>query len=73
MESKMTDRLITFLIELDKDDALKQKYLSDPKGTAQAYGLTPEDVAICVNNDTQVMKARAEAEGADMITISHAK
>jgi hypothetical protein len=69
----MTDRLIAFLIELDKDDALKQQYLSDPKGTATTFGLEPADVAICVSNDTKTMKARAEAEGADMIEISHAK
>lgn len=67
----MADRLISFLIELDKDDALKQKYLEDPKDVAQAYGLTPEDVAICVNNDAEAIKARAEAEGADIVQITH--
>ncbi|WP_133470327.1 hypothetical protein [Paraglaciecola marina] len=68
----MTDPLIAFLIELDKDEALKQKYLADPQAVAESCGLTPEDVAICVKNDTKAMAQRAEAEGADSIQISHA-
>lgn len=69
----MNDLLIEFLTVLDKDDVLKQKYLSDPKGTAEAYGLKSADVSILVNNDVEAMKKRAEAEGADMIDISLAK
>jgi hypothetical protein len=69
----MNDRLIEFLTLLDKDDALKQKYFSDKKGTAEAYGLEAADVSILVNNDVEAMKKRAEAEGADMIDISLAK
>ncbi|MEO9946318.1 hypothetical protein [Paraglaciecola sp.] len=68
----MTDPLIAFLIELDKDEALKQKYLADPQAVAESYGLTPADIAICVNNDAKAMKQRAEAEGADVVHIYHA-
>lgn len=69
----MTDRLIEFLIEVDKDAALKQRYFADPKGTAEAFGLAPADVEICVNNDVAAIKARAEAEGAVSMDISHPK
>lgn len=72
MENRMTDPLIAFLIELDKDEALKQKYLADPKAVAESCGLTPEDVAICVENDTQAIKERAKAEGADTLNITQA-
>ncbi|MDP5133354.1 MAG: hypothetical protein NWQ54_20935 [Paraglaciecola sp.] len=66
----MTDRLIEFLTVLDKNDELRQQYLSDKKGTAEAYGLNADDVSILVNNDVEAIKKRADAEGADMINIS---
>ena len=69
----MADRLVEFLIELDKNDEMKQKYLSDPKGTAEKFGLAPADVEICANNDTETMKKRCESEGADTLDIGHLK
>ncbi|MFT2092619.1 hypothetical protein [Paraglaciecola sp. 2405UD69-4] len=68
----MTDPLIAFLIELDKNEALKQEYIANPKAVAEAHGLPAEDVDICVNNDLESMKLRAEAEGAETINITHA-
>lgn len=43
----MNDLLVKFLIAMDKDEKLKQQYVSDPKGTAEAFGLSDEDVQIC--------------------------
>lgn len=70
----MTDKLVDLLGKMDKDDALKQKFIADPKGTAEAHGLAPEDVEICQNNDVEAMKSRCDAAGADLVvTIAAAK
>jgi hypothetical protein len=67
------DRLIEFLTVLDKDDALKQRYFADQKGTAEAFGLEPEDVTILLNHDVDAIKKRAEAEGAAVLNIGLAQ
>ena len=69
----MNDLLVKFLIAMDKDEKLKQQYVSDPKGTAEAFGLSDEDVQICAKNDVAAIKNRCEAEGADNLEISHSK
>ena len=69
----MNDLLVKFLIAMGKDEKLKQQYVSDPKGTAEAFGLSDEDVQICAKNDVAAIKNRCEAEGADNLEISHSK
>tara|TARA_B100001063_G_C16597422_1_gene468853 strand:+ start:384 stop:593 length:210 start_codon:yes stop_codon:yes gene_type:complete len=69
----MNDLLVKFLIAMDKDEKLKQQYVSDPKGTAKAFGLSDADVQICAKNDIDAIKSRCEAEGADNLEISHSK
>ena len=69
----MNDLLVKFLIAMDKDEKLKQQYVSDPKGTAEAFGLSDEDVQICAKNDVAAIKNRCEAERADNLEISHSK
>jgi len=69
----MNDLLVKFLIAMDKDASLKQQYLKDPKGTAESFGLSSEDIQICANNDVATIKNRCEAEGADNIEVSHSK
>jgi hypothetical protein len=52
----MNDLLVKFLIAMDKDEKLKQQYVSDPKGTAEAFDLSDEDVQICAKNDVAAIK-----------------
>lgn len=54
----MTDKLVDFLGEVDKNDDLKQQYKADPKGIAESFGLDPADVDILVSNNVEVMQAR---------------
>lgn len=65
----MTDKLVDFLNEMDKNEELKQNYIKDPKGTAEKYGLEPKDVEICAKNDIEAMKKRAAASGGENLSI----
>ncbi|TRY33144.1 hypothetical protein [Aliiglaciecola sp. M165] len=69
----MADKLVKFLITMDKDEDLKKKYLADPEGTARSFSLNEEDVQICAKNDLESMKQRCEAEGADNVQIDCSK
>lgn len=67
------DKLVDFLNEMDKNDDLKQKYIKDPKGTAEAYGLDADDIKICEKGDVEAMKKRADAVGADVVSVNLTK
>ena len=64
------DKLVDFLNEMDKNDDLKQKYMKDPKGTAEAYGLDADDVDICASGDEEKMKGRCDAAGAVPLLVN---
>lgn len=47
----MAKSLVDFIEALDTDANLKEQYLNDPTGTAEAYGLSADDVATIKNKD----------------------
>jgi hypothetical protein len=55
----MNDKLVDFLGEVDKSDALQQKFSADPQGTAESFGLEAEDIAILTSNNVAMMQERA--------------
>lgn len=67
------DKLVDFLNQIDKDEKLKQKYLQDPQGTAEAYGLDADDVKILTSGDEEAIKSRSKAVGGVPIVIFESK
>ena len=65
--------LVDFLNQIDKDEKLKQKYLQDPQGTAEAYGLDADDVKILTSGDEEAIKSRSKAAGGVPIVIFESK
>lgn len=60
------DRLVGFLIELNKDPKLAEKYKASPKEAAQEYGLDADDVKLLEENNTEEINKRLGKKGIEV-------
>lgn len=51
-----------FLIELARDDELRERFESDPRATAEEFGLEGEKVELLIAGKLREMRIRIEAE-----------
>ena len=70
----MTDRLVDFVNALDQDPVLQDKYSKDPKATAEAFGVSSDDVSILLGDDSEALKKRLDMVGLKAVVwIKHSK
>ncbi|WP_196139950.1 hypothetical protein [Aliikangiella sp. G2MR2-5] len=54
----MADKLVDFMIQLAKDDDLKQSYIGDANKTMEKYGVSDEDRKLMLSKDYDKIQKR---------------
>ncbi|NQY63663.1 MAG: hypothetical protein HRT38_07980 [Alteromonadaceae bacterium] len=62
----MTDRLVDFIVELNKDPQLVENYKISPRQIAEDYGLDSDDVKMLEDNDQEAIMKRCDKKGVEI-------
>ncbi|MBT0586629.1 hypothetical protein [Alteromonas oceanisediminis] len=70
----MTDKLVDFVNALDQDPALQAQYKEDPRGTAESFGVSDEDLSLLFGGNTEALQQRLDMAGlSSIVWVQHAK
>ena len=67
----MTDRLVDYVKAVNEDPDLQAKHDADPKGTAESFGVSPEDVQLILDKNHDEIRKRCgdDASNLRMVTL----
>ena len=70
----MTDKLVEFVNELDKNPELQENYKHQPRTVLEQYEVSEEDIELILGNDPSALNQRFETSGLrSILWITHSK